>query len=114
MEEPSLLAEPLRDGVDEGGDVVLGLGLDLGHAGGGGSDRALGDLVDRGSGDAAQLGPALQRGQLHLEPARQLRLVRPDPGHGRTGVPRDHGADSRDDTGEHHAIAAAARAMSVR
>ena len=38
----------------------------------------------------ADLGPAVERGELDLEPALELALVRPDPGHGRAGVARDH------------------------
>ena len=38
----------------------------------------------------AELGPGVERGELDLEPARELPLVRPDLGHGGTGVARDH------------------------
>ena len=38
----------------------------------------------------AQLGPAVERRQLDLEPACELALLRPDPGHLRSGVAGDH------------------------
>src|SRR5439155_23716752 len=44
----------------------------------------------------ADLGPAVDRGELDLEPALEPALVRPDPGHGRAGVTRDHCFDCRD------------------
>ena len=69
VEPASLLAEPLRDGVDEGGDVVVRLALDLGHALG---RRRDGPLADRGDGlgrDDADLRPAVERRQLDVEPA---------------------------------------------
>ena len=40
--------------------------------------------------DDARLGPSLECRQLHVQPAGELALVRPDPGHGRAGIAGDH------------------------
>ena len=45
--------------------------------------------------DDADLGPGIERCELHLEPALELALLRPDSGHGRSGVAGDHRSDSR-------------------
>ena len=78
MEPAALLAEILGDGVHEGGDVVLGLGLELGDALRGGRHRAGADRLDRLGGNRAHGRPAVERGELHFEPASELRLVRPE------------------------------------
>ena len=52
VEEAAFLAQPLGDGVDECGDVVVRLALDLGHACRRRHDRALADRVDRLAGTA--------------------------------------------------------------
>jgi hypothetical protein len=121
VEEPTLLAELLGHGVDERRHVVVRLRLDRGDPLGAGSDRMLGDLVDGVPWHGTELGPAFERRELHLEPACELRLVRPDPGHGRAGVARDHDRKSRGDTGAPsprditaYARPEAASAMSVR
>ena len=88
-------AEPLRDGVDERGQVVLGLLLELGDAGRGGRAGGGADLARRVGRDDPDLGPRIERCQLDLEPALELALLRPDSGHGRAGVAGDHRSDSR-------------------
>jgi hypothetical protein len=95
VEPASRRPEVFRDRVDEGGEVVVGLALDLGHAlrprrPCGGAD--LGDRVER---NRAQLAPGLERCELDLQPSREAALVRPDAGHRRSGVTRDHCAQSR-------------------
>ena len=94
VEPAPLLAEPLGDGVDERGDVVVGPRLDLRDALGRRNDGARANRLDRLARHDAGLGPALQRGQLDLQPARQPRLVRPDRRHGRAGVARNHSSES--------------------
>ena len=91
MEPAPVLAEPLRDGVDERGDVVVRLALDLRHALRRRHDGALADRGDRLARHDADLGPAVERCELDVEPAAQLLAVRPDLAHGRAGVARDHG-----------------------
>ena len=92
-------AEPLGDGVDERGDVVLGPLLDLGHALGRRRHGARADLLGGLARDDADLGPAVERRELDLEPAGEPALVRPDALHGRTGVAGDHRPDSREPGG---------------
>ena len=82
------------DCVDEGGEVVLRPRLDLGDALRRRSAGTLPDLGQRVTRDDAGCGPALERCKLHLEPPRELSLVRPDCLHGRTGVTLDHPPDS--------------------
>src|SRR4029077_19062982 len=57
------------------------------------------DLRHVGCGNGADLGPPFERSELDLEPARELALVRPDPGHLRARVARNHWADSREAVG---------------
>jgi hypothetical protein len=90
VEPASLLAQLGGHGVDEGGGVVVRPSLQLRDTLGGRRRRALADRRDRVRRDGARLGPALQRGQLDVEPAGELALVRPDGRHGRAGVARDH------------------------
>ena len=55
--------------------------------------RRLAAAPDRGDvvgGNGAELGPAVERGQLDVQPARQLALLRPDATHLRAGVAGDH------------------------
>ena len=85
VEEPAVLAQLLRDRVDEGRDVVLRLRLELGDAGSRRRRRAGGDGVHLGLGNDANLGPGRQSRQFDFEPPREPRFVRPDPGHRRTG-----------------------------
>ena len=92
VEQAALLAEPLGDRVDEGGDVVVRLALDLGDPLGRRHDGALADRGDGLARDGTDLGPALEGGQLDVEPAPQLLAVRPDVAHGRAGVAGDHAA----------------------
>ena len=84
-----------RDCVDEGGEIVLRLALELGHALRRRRLRALPDLGYRVRRDGAQLGPGLEGGELDVQPARELALLRPDPGHLGSGVARDHRSQSR-------------------
>src|SRR4029450_12580855 len=87
--------ELLRHGVDERGDVVVGLPLDLRDAGRRRGDCTRGDLGDVLAWDCAHVRPTLERRQLDVEPARERALVRPDPGHGRAGAAGDHYGDSK-------------------
>src|SRR6185503_19981668 len=84
-----------RDGVYERGEVVLCLALKLGHALGTRRPGLLPDLRDDGCGNSAELGPGLEGGELDVQPARELALLRPDPGHLGSGVARDHRLESR-------------------
>ena len=90
MKPPPRVAELLRKGVDEGGDVVVGQLLDRGHALGRGRLRFGRDLGDGFGRHNADLCPAFERSELDIEPAREPALVRPDPGHGRAGIAGDH------------------------
>ncbi len=83
-------ADLLGDRVDEGRRVVVQARLELGDALGRGRDRALANLADGLDRDRADLGPTLECRQLHLEPPRQLPLVRPDACHGRSRVAGNH------------------------
>ena len=89
MEEAPLVADGLLDRLDEGGDVVALLGLQLGDAG----------LIHTGArpeplrrlrGDPPHGGPALRGQQLHLQPP-------PEPGF----VAEDGGDRGRRVTGDH-------------
>ena len=95
VKPPPRVAELLGNGVDESRDVVVRQSLDLRDAF---RRRRLGFGGDLGRGlrrDDADLRPSFKRGQLDIEPARELALVRPDPGHGRAGVAGDHCLQSR-------------------
>src|SRR5689334_16175928 len=87
---PTLGAEALRDGVDERREIMVGRLLDLGDALGRRHDRVGADPRDVGGGHGANLRPPVERGELHVEPARELALLRPDPTHLRAGVAGDH------------------------
>src|ERR671935_117090 len=88
-------SELLGDGVDEGRDVMMSLLLDLRDALGSGWHGRGTDLGDGLGRNDACLGPALERRELDLEPADELALVRPSPGHGRARVAGDHCRQSR-------------------
>jgi len=93
--EPEVHPAPLRPQllgqcIDERGGVVVGRLLDLGDARGSRRHGVLADRSDVGRGDGADLSPSFERRQLDLEPARQLRVVRPDLCHGRSRVAGDH------------------------
>ena len=90
VEEATVRAEPLGDRVDERRHVVVRLELDLGHPLRRRHDRALADRLHGLDGNDADLGPAVQGGQLDVQPAPQLLAVRPDVAHGRAGVAGDH------------------------
>jgi hypothetical protein len=85
--------ELARDRVDECGQVVMRLLFDLGHAGRGRNRCLRPDLTRRLRRDDSDLRPRIERGELDLEPALELALVRPDPGHLRSRVARDHSFD---------------------
>src|SRR3954462_12171482 len=74
---------------------MLRLALELGDSLGAGRLRTRPDLGDDVSGHDAELGPGLQSGELDVQPARELALLRPDPGHLGSGVARDHRLQSR-------------------
>ena len=95
VDPAALRPELLGDRVDEGGEVVVGRLLDLGHALGGRRPAPRADRGDVLRRDGSDLGPAVERRELHLEPARQLALLRPDPAHLRTGVAGDHSSQCR-------------------
>ena len=89
-------AELLGDRVDERGEVVVGRQLDLGDAlGRRHGAPARGSRAASRGGHRADLGPAVERGELDLEPARELALLRPDPAHLRAGVAGDHPGQCR-------------------
>jgi len=95
VEPAAVVAQLSGNGVYEGGEVVLRPLLDLSDPLGSRGRSALADALDRIGWDRPDLGPTLERGQLHLEPSCKLALVRPDALHGRAGVARDHRFDSR-------------------
>src|SRR5215211_766893 len=94
--EPAALGpEPLGNGVDERGDVVLRPGLELRDPLRRGRNRAgayLGGVFRR---NASELRPRVDRGELDVEPARELVLLRPDPGHFGPRIALDHERQSR-------------------
>ncbi len=94
MHEARLGADDLGQMGQEGDDVVLDLGLD-------GVDA--GDVEHRGFalvadgfggilGDQAQFGHGIGRMRFDLEPDAEFGFRRPDGGHFRPGIARDHGA----------------------
>ncbi len=90
MEPAAFFTEPLGHGVDEGGGVVVERRLDLRHAVRGGGGRVRLERARRLGGHDPELGPGHNGRELDLEPGREPALVRPDPGHGRAGIARDH------------------------
>jgi two-component system, OmpR family, response regulator RegX3 len=95
VEPAPVVSEFLGDGIDERGEVVVRPFLDLGDPLGRRWSRTPQDALDHVGGNRSDLAPALERGQLDLEPPGELALVRPDVLHGRAGVARDHRFDSR-------------------
>src|SRR5829696_1797544 len=85
--------ELFLDGVDEGSEVVLRPRLDRGDTLRRRDVGTFPDLSQCFARDDPCLGPALERSKLHLEPPRELPLIRPDRLHGRTGVTLDHPSD---------------------
>ena len=111
VEPPALGADLLGHRVDERCEVVVGCLFDLGDTLGCRRCRAAANRRNVRDRDDSQLGPSVQRSQLHLEPAHQLALLRPNPAHLRTGVAGDHseqcraGSGERDDAcGEHRGV----------
>ena len=90
VEPSSVGAERPGHGVDEGRDVVVRHRLELRNACRRRRRRPDADRGDRFCGHRPEVRPPVERGQLDLEPARELRLLRPDPRHRRTGVASDH------------------------
>src|SRR6266511_2912296 len=90
MQPAPFIAERLRDRVHERRDVVLRALLELPHTFRCRNPRPLANLARRLRRHDPELGPRVERGELHLEPAFELALLRPDPGHRRTGVAVDH------------------------
>ena len=109
VEPAPFLAELLRHRVDERGDVVVRARLDLRHPLGARRHRPRPDRVDRLVRHDAGLGPPVERRQLDVEPAPQLRLVRPDRRHGRAGVARNHSSESSASPADRPAISPARR-----
>ena len=68
MEPATFLAEPCRDCVDEGRDVVIRLALDLGHALGRRDDGVLANRRRRLALHGPDLRPALECRQLDVQP----------------------------------------------
>ena len=92
MDEAGFLTDMLGKVGQEGDDVVLHLALDLVDARR--IDLALATLPDRLGGllrHHAQLGQRVGGVRLNLEPDAESVLGRPDGGHGRTGIARNHG-----------------------
>ena len=77
------------DGVDECGDVVLSLLLDLGHLFRCGRYGALSNFARDLVWDNAEFRPAVERRQLDVQPPRELGLLGPDLGHRRPAVAWD-------------------------
>ena len=94
MEPAPGLAQLLGHRVDEGRGVVVERRLELGHALRAGRVR-LGDLRGGPGRNDSELGPGCGGCELDLEPHRELPVVRPDLGHGRSRVAGDHGLQSR-------------------
>ena len=91
--DPAALGpELLGDGVDERGGVVVGDPLDLRDALDARRLRAGANRGDILGGDRSHLDPAVERGELDLEPACELALLRPDTAHLGPGVAGDHAA----------------------
>ena len=90
VEPAALVTEPGGDQVDERGHVVTGLTLAGAHLGGA-RDTSRGTHRGGGlRGHDSKGRPAIERSQLHVEPALELRLLRPDPGHLGSAVAGDH------------------------
>jgi hypothetical protein len=95
VEPTPVLAELLRDCVDERGQVMVRAAFDLRDALGRRRDGRRAHALDNIRRHRSQLGAGLERRQLDPEPGFELELVRPDARHRRTGVTADHCVDSR-------------------
>src|SRR5439155_1664040 len=99
VEPASLRPQLLGHSVHEGRRVVIRDPLDLGDAGARRRNGSRADFGDVARGNHVDFGPPVERSELDLEPPRELARLRPDPGHGRTGVASDHWLDSREAVG---------------
>src|SRR5262249_58122339 len=90
-EEAALVADRLRDGRDERDHVVLHLRLDRLHPRHVDA-RPLAERPRRRGGHLAALGEDVDQRELDVEPAREARLLRPEPAHLPARVARDHPA----------------------
>jgi hypothetical protein len=90
VEPPAVLAERLGDRVDECGDVVVRLPLELGDACRRRRLRGGADPLDGIGWDDPDRAPAVECRQLHLDHAGEPRIVRPDRRHGGPRVASDH------------------------
>ena len=90
VEPAAVLAEGLRDRIDERRDVVVRLPLELRDPFRRRRMRDSAHPLDRGRRHDADRTPAVECRQLDLEHATEPRLVRPDPRHGGTRVASDH------------------------
>ena len=100
--EPAARPAPssLGDGVDERGEVVVGRrARSRRRARGVGGVPQSRIAATASAGTTPSSAQAVERGELDLEPARELALVRPDPGHRGAGVARDHRSESRASAG---------------
>ena len=97
-------AEPLGHGVDERRQVVLRPLLDLGDPLRRRRQARARASAAASAGTAPTSAHASQGGQLHLEPARKLALLRPDVLHGRSGVAGDHTGKSSERAGYSSAV----------
>ena len=94
MHEARLGADDFGEVGQEGDDVVLDLGLDgvdARHV----EDRGFALVADGLGGifrDQAEFGHGVGRMRFDLEPDAEFGLRRPDGGHFRPGIARDHGA----------------------
>ena len=89
VDPPSARPHRLRDALDEGGDVVVGRGLELVHALDG-EGRPLADGSQVVLRDAPQAGPGLARQDLDPQPVPHPSFVGPDGRHLWKGVAGDH------------------------
>ena len=111
VDPSSFRSDLLRKRVDECGDVVIRRPLELGDAFDGRDVRTLApDRLHCARRYGAELAPRIERCELHQEPTLELRLLRPDARHFRSGVARDHCDDSR---GPAHGLAGALSARCV-
>ena len=95
VEPAALLAELLRDRVDERRRVVVEGRLELRDALRSGRPCRLAIARAASAGTTPSSAQAAVRRELDVEPGPQLALVRPDPGHGRAGIAGDHRVQSR-------------------
>ena len=113
MDPAALRPELLGDGVDERGECR---GRSSARSRRRARASAPAPRADRGDvrgRNGADLGPAVERRELDLEPARELALLRPDPAHLRPGVAGDHSAQSRAGSGGRSQPSARIRAAST-